>query len=114
MCIVCRRFTMRRRTLILGILAILALGGYLGYTQVYGPASAPTPTPAVAANSETVIWASGEVLPSRWASLGFPIGGQVVDLPVAEGTTVAAGTALARLDAGELEDAVSIARASLS
>jgi HlyD family secretion protein len=105
---------MRRRTLILIILVALALVGYLGYTQVYGPASAPTPTPAVAANSETVIWASGEVLPARWASLGFPIGGQVVDLPVAEGAAVAAGTTLARLDAGELEDAVSVAQASLS
>ena len=105
---------MRRRTLILGILVILALVGYLGYTQVYGPSSAPTPTPAAAANSETVIWASGEVLPARWASLGFPIGGQVVDLPIVEGTTVPAGTILARLDAGELEDAVSVAQASLS
>ena len=105
---------MRRRTLILVILAALALVGYLGYTQVYGPASTPTPTPVLAANSETVIWASGEVLPARWASLGFPIIGQVVELPVAEGTTVAAGTTLARLDAGELEDAVSVAQASVS
>ena len=105
---------MRRRTLILVILVVLALGGYLGYTQVYAPSSAPTPTPAVAANSETVIWASGEVLPARWASLGFPIDGQVAELPVAEGKTVAAGTILARLDAGELEDAVSVAEASLT
>jgi multidrug efflux pump subunit AcrA (membrane-fusion protein) len=105
---------MRRRTLILIILVALALAGYLGYTQVYAPSSAPTPTPAAAANSETVIWASGEVLPVKWASLGFPIGGQVVELPVAEGTTVAAGTILARLDAGELEDAVSVAQASLT
>jgi HlyD family secretion protein len=103
---------MRRRTLILIILAILALVGYLGYTQVYAPSAAPTPTPAAAANSEAVIWASGEVMPVRWASLGFPIGGQVVELPVAEGTAVMAGTPVARLDAGELEDAVSVAQAS--
>jgi len=105
---------MRRRTFILIILIALAAVGYLGYTQVYGPASAPTPTPVLAANSEAVIWASGEVIPARWASLGFPIGGQVVALPVAEGTAVASGTLLAHLDAAELVDAVSVAQASLS
>jgi len=105
---------MRRRTLIIGTLTILTLGGYLGYTQVYAPSAAPTPTPQLAASTETVIWASGEVVPARWASLSFPIGGQVIELRVAEGTAVASGTVLARLDAAELEDAVAVAEASLA
>jgi HlyD family secretion protein len=66
------------------------------------------------ANSETVIWSSGEVVPARWASLSFPIGGQIVELPVAEGTTIAAGTVLARLDAAELKDAVAVAEGGLA
>jgi HlyD family secretion protein len=105
---------MRRRTLIIGTLAVLGLGGYLGYSQVYAPSVAPTPTPEPMANSETVIWSSGEVVPARWASLSFPIGGQVVELPVAEGTTIAAGTVLARLDAAELKDAVAVAEGGLA
>jgi len=105
---------MRRRNLIIGALALLAVGGYLGYTQVYAPSVAPTPTPELTEDFETVIWASGEVMPARWASLSFPIGGQVVELPVPEGETVAAGTVLARLDTAELENAVAAAEAALA
>lgn len=105
---------MRRRNLIIAILAVLILGGYLGYTQVYAPSVAPTPTPELAQDLETVIWASGEVVPARWANLSFPISGQVVELPVPEGTTVAAGTVLARLDAAELEDGEAAAEAALN
>jgi HlyD family secretion protein len=105
---------MRRRNLIIGTLAILALGGYLGYTQVYAPSAAPTPTPESGGNFEAVIWASGEVVPARRASLGFPIGGLVVELPVSKGDNVTAGTVLARLDATELEDALASAEASLA
>ncbi len=105
---------MRRRNLIIGILALLALGGYFGYTQVYAPSVAPTPTPELAEDFETIIWASGEVVPVTWAALSFPIGGQVVELPVPEGETIAAGTVLARLDTAELEDAVTAAEAALA
>lgn len=105
---------MRRRNLIIAILAVLILGGYLGYTQVYAPSVAPTPTPELAQNLETVIWASGEVVPARWANLSFPISGRVVELPVPEGMTVAAGTVLARLDTAELEDGVAAAEAALN
>jgi HlyD family secretion protein len=106
--------TMRRRTVIIGLLALLALGGYLGYTQVYAPSVAPTPTPEAVDDYETVIWASGEVVPQRWANLSFPIGGQVVELPVSEGAQVAKGDVLARLDTAELEDGVAVAEAGLT
>ncbi|MEJ2556592.1 MAG: HlyD family efflux transporter periplasmic adaptor subunit [Anaerolineae bacterium] len=105
---------MRRRNLIIAILAVLIIVGYLGYTQVYAPSVAPTPTPELAADLETVIWASGEVVPAKWADLSFPISGQVVELPVAEGATIAAGTVLARLDTTELEDGVAAAEAALN
>jgi len=106
---------MRRRTLIIiGVIALLALLGYMGYTQVLAPSGAPTPTPESVDTIETVIWASGEVVPAKWASLSFPISGRLVELPVSEGETVTAGTALARLDAAELEDAVAAAQAGLA
>jgi HlyD family secretion protein len=105
---------MRRRTAIILVLIILAVGSYFGYTQVYAPAAAPTPTPEAVDEFETVIWASGEVVPHKWANLSFPIGGQVIELPVSEGTQVKAGSVLARLDTAQLEDAVAVAEAALS
>jgi HlyD family secretion protein len=105
---------MRRRTLFIIIFIVVALGGYFAYTQLYNPSAAPTPTPELEENFETVIWASGEVVPATWANLNFPIGGQVVELPVTEGTAVMAGTVLARLDAADLENTVAAAKASLT
>jgi HlyD family secretion protein len=105
---------MRRRTLIIIIIIILlGVAAYLAYTQVISPSGNPTPTPEVVDDFETVIWASGEVIPARWANLSFPIAGQIVEIPVSEGETVTAGTVLARLDTAELEDAVAAAEAGL-
>jgi len=103
-----------RRSVLVIVLLLLAVGGYLGYTQIYAPSVAPTPTPELTDDFETVIWASGEVVPATWASLSFPIGGQVVELAVSEGTTVSAGTVLARLDATELKDTVASDEAALA
>ena len=105
---------MRRRTLIIGSIALVVVAGYLGFTQVRSRTAAPTPTPEPAGDLETVIWASGEVVPARWANLSFPISGQVVDLPVAQGATVSAGTVLARLDTAELADGAAAAEAGLA
>lgn len=104
----------KRNLLIIGLLAIVALGAYMGYSQVYAPSAAPTPTPDVAADFEKVIWASGVVVPARRASLGFATGGQVIELPVSKGDQVTAGTVLARLDSARLEDEVAAAEASLA
>ncbi len=103
-----------RRSVLVIVLLLLAVGGYLGYTQVYAPSVMPTPTPELVDDFETIIWASGEVVPATWASLSFPIGGQVVELAVSEGTTVSAGTVLARLDATELKDTVASDEAALA
>jgi multidrug efflux pump subunit AcrA (membrane-fusion protein) len=75
---------------------------------------APTPTPEIADDFETVIWASGEVIPATWANLSFPISGQVIELPVSEGNSITAGTVLAQLDTAELEDAVAAAEAGVA
>ena len=106
---------MQRRTLvIIVVLVLLAAGAYLAYNQVVAPSRVPTPTPELIDDFETVIWASGEVVPERWANLGFSITGQVVEVLVSEGEAVSAGTVLVRLDTAELEDAVAAAEAGLA
>ncbi len=105
---------MRRRTLVIAIIALLAVAGYVGYTQVLAPSADPTPTPEVRNDFETVIWASGEIVPETWANLSFPTSGRIVELPVSEGEIVTAGTLLARLDPAELEDALAAAEAGLA
>ena len=104
---------MRRRTLIIiTVIVLVGVGAYLAYNQVIAPSRAPTPTPEILDDFETVIWASGEVMPGQWANLSFPIAGQVVEIPVSEGETVDAGTVLARLDTAQLEDALAAAERS--
>jgi HlyD family secretion protein len=105
---------MRRRYIIIGIAVLIAVAAYVGYTQVYTPSVAPTPTPEIADDFETVIWASGEVIPATWANLSFPISGRVIELPVSEGEAITAGTVLAQLDTAELEDAVAAAEAGMA
>ncbi len=104
---------MRRGWLIVLILGVVAVVGWLGYSQVYVPSMAPTPTPQATQEAHTVIWASGKVVPKTWATLGFQISGRVTELPVSAGDTVAAGDVLARLDDAELADAVSAAQAAV-
>lgn len=60
-----------------------------------------------------VVTASGKVVPARWATLSFETGGRVEWLNV-EGSEVADGKVLARLDATDLEHAVAQARAALT
>jgi HlyD family secretion protein len=105
---------MRRRTVIIIVVVLLAVVGYVGYTQLYSPSGTPTPTPERVEDFETVIWASGEIVPARWANLSFPISGRVMELPVTEGETVTAGTVLARLDPAELEGATVASEAGLA
>ena len=76
-------------------------------------ASATEEVSAPAAVFGNVVTASGKVVPARWATLSFETGGRVEWL-VAEGSQVAAGETLARLDATDLEHAVAQARAALA
>lgn len=59
------------------------------------PTTAPTPQIQI---DETRISASGEVVPARYASLGFVNGGQNVQLYASEGTSIHAGQVLASAD----------------
>ncbi len=66
------------------------------------------------ADLENVIWASGKLVPERWAYLGFLVPGQLVTMEVAEGDTVQGGQVLATLNTADLEAAVHQAEAGLA
>lgn len=61
-----------------------------------------------------IISATGEVMPTQWATLSFPGGGQVLTLTVEEGDIVSAGDVLAELDTTDLDAAVIQAEAALA
>ncbi|MGH7475499.1 MAG: HlyD family secretion protein [Longimicrobiales bacterium] len=65
------------------------------------------------AQDRDTLMASGTV-EAREADLGFQSAGRITDIVVREGTTVAAGALLARLDAAELEARVAQAEAQLA
>ena len=82
------------------------MGGVLPGTA---PA-APTPTPSFD-DYESLVVASGTLLPERRANLAFRISGQAVQVAVKAGDAVKQGDVLVRLEAGELEAAVAQAAA---
>jgi len=105
---------MKRFGIIIGALALLA-AGYYGYTAYVAGQVEPTPEPVTVADlGPEMIWASGTLLPARWASLSFEAGGRLGELQVEEGQEVAAGELLALVDAPDLEHGVAQARAALA
>lgn len=73
-------------------------------------AAAATPQ----ADVENVIWASGRLVPERWAYLGFALPGRLAAIDVAEGDSIQAGQVLATLDSSDLQAAVDQAEAGLA
>jgi multidrug resistance efflux pump len=65
-------------------------------------------------NLDSIVSATGQVRPARWASSSFPIGGRVTVVHVEEGQEVTAGQPLAELEAVQLARAVAEAQAALS
>lgn len=107
---------MTKRTLTIGVAAVIVLGTlYLAMGGTIPGTVSTTPTPTAAFDSlEHLVVASGTLLPERRANLAFRMAGQVVALPVKAGDVVKHGDLLARLDAGELEAAVAQAKAGLA
>lgn len=113
---------MNRRRLTIGILimAVLGFGSYLVYTQVLAPESqgASGTAPAAVATIDigaatNAVTAEGRVVPLNDIQLSFPGGGEIVEIFVAEGDTVAAGDRLIRLDTTDQEIAVELAAANV-
>ena len=98
--------------LIVGVVAVSALG-FFGYQRFLAPVPA-TPTPAPAAKMEAeVVAAQGFVVPQHSSDLAFRAGGRVTEILIAEGDRVKQGQALIRLQADQLQAAVAQAQAAL-
>ena len=105
------------------ILAGLLVAGaaWWGYTT-YGPSQETRPRQPRETTEvqpppeelESVVWASGRLVPRRWANLSTQVGGTVAQIHVAEGDWVQAGDLLLELENRTLEAQVTQARARLA
>jgi HlyD family secretion protein len=107
---------MRKMIVALAVLIVSGGGAFAAWQAgMLGPQAspvAPTAAPLAPAAAVAVI-ADGTVLPATEVHLAFERSGTVADVLVAEGDQVAAGQALARLDARDLELRVTRARVNL-
>lgn len=107
----------QRQILTVIILIGLVVGGYWGYQQFLAPRpdnAGETATPSPVNSELAIVSAEGQIVPVQRANLAFPAGGIIAEILVSEGQLVPAGTALARLQAGELESAVAQAEAAVA
>ena len=116
---------MKKVWIALGLIAILVAGGW-AYVTYVDPSILPqrsesadeTAKAEAAENAaedlESVIWASGKLLPTTWANLAPLQGGVVQNLPVNEGDWVEAGDVLVQLDNPTARSQVEIAAAAVS
>lgn len=85
------------------------------------PGQEPTTTPeaeaetgAPAAQQQSVVSATGEVIPALYSTLAFSTGGTVEELLVEVGDEIEAGDVIARLGTTDLEAALAVAEANLA
>jgi HlyD family secretion protein len=116
---------MKKVWIALGLIAILVAGGWVYVTYV-DPSILPQQSESAnetaeaeaaenaAEDLESVIWASGKLLPTAWANLAPLQGGVVQTLPVKEGDWVEAGEVLVQLDNPTARSQVEIAAAAVS
>ena len=116
---------MRKVWIALGLIAILVAGGW-AYVTYVDPSILPQQSESAdetakaeaaenaAEDLESVIWASGKLLPTTWANLAPLQGGVVQNLPVDEGDWVEAGDVLVQLDNPTARSQVEIAAAAVS
>ena len=108
---------MKRIFVIAIVLAILAAIGYFGYQEFLAPPE-ETPTPELDLSAGTtlpeVVSAEGFVVPAQQSELSFQVGGQVIEIPVAESEPVQKGQTLVRLDSSDQQKAVEQAEAGVA
>ncbi len=116
---------MKRVWIVLGLIVILAAGGWAYVTYVdpsiLPQTSEPSAEDAGAGSAEpedseldSVIWASGKLLPTVWANLAPLQGGIVQTLPVREGDWVEAGDLLVQLENPAAASQVDISAATVA
>lgn len=108
-----------RRRLIRGIAlaaVILVVGAGATWLLWPQPDAAPAATQNYTATRGTqtlTVGLTGTLSPQTQASLSFTVSGTVTDVYVSAGDTVKKGARLARIDDGDLRDALALARANL-
>ena len=93
---------MRKRIITLLLVVGAAVAGYYYFYRVDSKQAAPAGTLLVSGNIE-----------AHESVLGFKVPGRIVELPVEEGQWVEAGAVLARLDAADYRQQVSVDEAAL-
>jgi HlyD family secretion protein len=105
---------MARKTLSLGLLALVAVGLLGGCGGAAATESATEEVPPVVSQGADQVVAEAIIEPARWGELHFDVGGDVVEVPVEEGDVVAEGDVLASLERADLERAVTQAELGLN
>jgi HlyD family secretion protein len=103
---------LKRRYILILVLAPLAALGFWAYTKNHEPPE----TPFVKVRRETLISnliTNGKVEPLRFASVRVDMAGSVIELPVKEGQTIAQGAELVRLKAPDLDAQLAAAQSRL-
>lgn len=116
---------MKRVWIVLGLIVILAAGGW-AYAAYVNPSLLPQAAETSAVDAEaasqeqedseldSVIWASGKLLPTVWANLAPLQGGIVQTLHVSEGDWVEPGDLLIQLENPAAESQVEISAATVA
>ncbi len=91
--------------LVITLITVLGFAGYQRISARRAAAAAPALETAIVRRGDLTVTvdATGSLVPRSEVTLAFKSGGQVAEVPVAEGQEVAAGAALARLDTADLE-----------
>jgi HlyD family secretion protein len=107
---------MSGRTVFVGLVILGAIAlAYMGANGGLPGSSRATPTPVVTGSDlDSLVVASGTLLPSKRANLAFRISGTATQVAVKAGDVVKPGDVLVRLEASELEAAVAGAKSSLA
>ncbi len=109
---------MNKRLVAIGVIAIVLIAGYFltsgggGGANPFAPK--PTPTEIVALSDlDTIVSASGTLLPAKRANLAFKTVGQVTQVAVKQGDRVKKGDVLVKLETTDLDANVAAAQAGV-
>ncbi len=100
--------------LVLVIVFSLLVVGCTGQAEQEAAEAEATAAEAAAESFQSVVSATGEVVPVSESSISFPLSGQIVELLVEEGQPVSEGDVIARLDTTVLDARVAEAEAALA
>jgi HlyD family secretion protein len=110
---------MNKRIVAIGVIAIVLIAGYFLTSGSGGGTAipfAPKPTPtaiAALADLDTIVSASGTLLPAKRANLAFKTIGQVMQVAVKQGDRVKKGDVLVKLDTADLDANVAATQAGV-